>query len=73
MRCRRYEKAYDAKVATVGPWHFSVGHTLFNLAGLMLDDDRPSDAVFYFKNALAIYEVRGVQGVQGGFMLIYGP
>lgn len=57
MYFSRFTKVYESKVATLGPLHCSVGHTLVNIAGLMMDDNRPSDAEFYYRNALLIYEV----------------
>lgn len=53
----RYEEALRAKVESLGEAHFSVGHTLYNLACLMLDSKQIPEALEYMRRTLAIYEV----------------
>ncbi len=55
----RYERALVAKQQSLGEQHFSVGHTLYNLACLMLDDERLPDAAGYMRRTLDIYLVTG--------------
>lgn len=54
---RAYERALDAKRSSLGPDHFSVGHTLYNLACLQLDNENPEAAAHFMRETLVIYEV----------------
>ena len=54
---RAYERALDAKRSSLGPDHFSVGHTLYNLACLQLDNENPDAAAHFMRETLVIYEV----------------
>lgn len=52
-----YEKALGAKRESLGPDHFSVGNTLYNLAFLAMDRQRPKEAMVFMRETLDIYTV----------------
>lgn len=50
-----YEKALCVKKIVLGEKHFSVGHTLYNMSYLLIDNEQYEDALVLLQNTIDIY------------------
>lgn len=54
----RYEKSLVVKKIVLGEHHFSVGHTLYNMSCLLIDNKQYNDALVMLQSTLDVYTVQ---------------